>query len=132
ARGRVRVPLRIGRLLHPEQERRRLQHGLDYCLGAFQEIVFTLEQGIVSRNLFRPERPAKGASSERTNELDPTVRDAAFRIAGNEVARVPAAERIRRYSLGSDAVGFHLNGGQRLGLVLILEAVDEVLGGELT
>ena len=47
------------------------------------------------------------------------------------MAGIAAAEGIRRETLGRHAVSFDLNRRQGLRLVLVLEAVDEILGWKL-
>jgi hypothetical protein len=79
-------------LLHPKQERRRLEHGLDHRLRAFQKIALGFEERIETRNFRRIERTAKRPSAKGLDELEPAsgVARALMRARDPDAANRPA------------------------------------------
>ena len=128
ARRHVWLPLRIRGLVQPEEEVGRLQHRLDHELRALQEILFGLQERFVPLLLARFQRPAEGFQSELAHE----TRAAGGRwLARDQPVRVAAAKRVARQSFGGRAVRFDQQRRKVLGLGLIPEAVDEILGRKL-
>src|SRR5439155_19956466 len=93
ARRLVQFPFGNRRLLHPEPERRRLEHGLDHRLRAFQEIALGFEQCLETRNLRGLERTAKRPAAKGPDELEPASRVAcAIMRARDQMPRIAAPE----------------------------------------
>ena len=71
-----------------------------------RKALFGLEDRLVSRDLFRVERPAEGSPAECTDELRPARSIVIGRwLAGDQASRIAPAERVRGESFGRPAVG---------------------------